>query len=324
MNSSADKRGTTSIVLVTYNSQDVIVQCLSALLPRSSEIFEVIVVDNASHDATVELIREDFPWVNLVVMHANVGFALGVQRAIEEASGDIYCLLNPDAVATSNAIALLSTQLRISPDIGVLAPLILQPQGRLKVVSAGHLPTCWRMFTHYSGLSRLGKISKRLEGHYLLPNQLQEAQDVEWVTGACLFIRSSVYHEAGGISVKWFMYAEDIELCWRVGKLGYRIRLDTSSTVTHLLGSSTGTQTPIVRSDWILNLFDFYISDLAARKSTGRLWRWIVCAGLFSRGVIFHIWGAQRRSPEWKNEAKKFFSYANSVARIPSASRRRQ
>jgi N-acetylglucosaminyl-diphospho-decaprenol L-rhamnosyltransferase len=307
----------TSVVVVTYNSREVATECLSALAARIGSDFEVIVVDNNSSDGTQAMVRAAFPGITLIELPNNVGFAKGVQKGIKAARGDVFCLLNPDAVATPDTIDELAETLRRSANVGIIAPLIVNPRGRLRIVSAGHMPTTWRMFTHYSGLSRLAGTNRALQGHYLQSSQLRGTLKVDWVTGACLAIRKNTWDLAGGISDRWFMYAEDIELCSRVANLGYEVLLNSDLEATHLLGrSNTKADDGPIMSDWILNLYDFFITDLASKKSTGRAWRTVVAFGLWSRGVAFSARGRRTRSQAWTRESKKFFTYSSAVADI--------
>lgn len=310
----------TSVVVVTYNSREVAAECLNALAFRIGADFEVIVVDNNSSDGTQAMIRAAYPEITLIELQNNLGFAKGVQEGIEAAQGDVFCLLNPDAIATPDTIDELAQTLRRSAGVGIIAPLIVNPQGRLRIVSAGHMPTTWRMFTHYSGLSRLAGTNRTLQGHYLLSNQLRGTLKVDWVTGACLAIRRNTWELAGGISDRWFMYAEDIELCSRVKNLGYEVLLNSDLEATHLLGRSNAkADDGPVMSDWILNLYDFFITDLASKKSTGTMWRAVVVFGLWSRGAVFGLRGRKTGSATWTREAKKFFTYSSAVAHIRGA-----
>lgn len=310
-----------SIIIVTYNSSSVISDCLSALAGfQSNETdFEVILVDNASRDDSVAIGRS-FPIVKTIVaLESNTGFARAVTAGAELALGNYICLLNPDALATKSQISQMANWLDTNENDGVVAPTISHPDGRLRVISAGHQPTVWRMFTHYSGTSRLGKLSKSLEGHYLLPNQAINNREVGWVTGACLMIRRSVWDSIGGISHRWFMYAEDIELCARVVVSGYKVRMLSSITVLHSVGESSGDLRSNISSAWILNLFDYYKSNISRSGLSSLAWKWVVIIGLLSRAIAYKVFALSRQnSIEWSYEARKFFKYAKDLHHEPS------
>ncbi|GAB3611530.1 hypothetical protein GCM10027414_36560 [Humibacter ginsengiterrae] len=306
-----------TVVVVTYNSRDVVADCLSAIGTESDSEIQLIVVDNASSDGTPDYIEQQFPHVVIVRSSVNRGFAGGVLEGVSLAEGDAIGLLNPDAMASREVLLKLVSELDQDKAVGIVGPMISQPNGRLRIVSAGHMPTAWRMFTHYSGLSRLGRLAQVFEGHYLFRDQAVFARDVDWVTGACLVMPSDVWRVVGGIGTRWFMYAEDIELCWRVRESGFRVRIIPELTVTHLVGGSTSGHMENIRSDWVTNLYDFYATDLS-HNAVGRFtWRMVVGLGLLSRAAVYRF-RARTQGEYWKFESKKFTAYARSVFREES------
>lgn len=303
-----------SVIIVTYNSSDVVTDCLYALAPSFEDSIEVIVVDNASSDGTAELVEREFPSVSVIRSPENGGFAGGVEIGVSHAHGTALCLLNPDAVAERATLLELAKRLRIDESLGIVAPVIRQPEGRLQILSAGYIPSTWRMFTHYSGLSRLGRHARWLEGHYLLPAQATAARDVDWVTGACLVISPDAWDRIGGISRRWFMYAEDVELCWRMWRHGYRVRLFPDLEVTHLVGASATGHEKMVNSAWVTNLYDFYAKDIAENGLQRFSWRIIVSVGLISRSVVYGIRGRGGRR-QWRRESYRFRVHSLAVLR---------
>lgn len=303
-----------SVVIVTYNSAAVVKDCLTALGPPRDDL-EVIVVDNGSTDDTVAAARTAAPDATIVRVGANLGFAGGVHRGVTAAHGDVLCLLNPDAVATGVQLVALAGRLLDDETIGVIAPLVEHPSGRLRVASAGRLPTVWRMLTHYSGLSRLARRASWLEGHYLLREQLVSPRDVDWVTGACLLVRRADWEETGGLSRRWFMYAEDIEFCYRMGRLGRRVLVDTEQVVLHSIGDSSGERSSTERSDWVLNLYDFYAGSLSCGPVARAAWKLVVAGGLWTRALAYAL-----RGGEWRAEGRRFLTYGADLLRASLAS----
>lgn len=304
-----------SVIVVTYNSVEVVPECLSAL---DTSVLEVIVVDNASTDGTADVVEARFPEVRVIRNTENGGFAEGVHLGASHASGAALTLLNPDAVASTDVLTELARRLQSRPELGAIAPLIEQPDGRLRIVSAGWMPTVWRMFTHYSGISRLGRYWKALEGHYLLPNQLRACRSVEWATGACLIVTSDAWRRTGGLTRRWFMYAEDIELCWRIGLQGMRIEVHPDLTVTHLVGGSETGHQEKINSAWVTTLYDFYATDLSSGAVSRGLWRAIVASGLLTRSLIYLI-ASRGRQGAWKMEARRFRIHARETWRAGRA-----
>jgi N-acetylglucosaminyl-diphospho-decaprenol L-rhamnosyltransferase len=304
-----------SVIMVTYNSALVVLASLLPLIAHKD--IEIIVVDNNSQDDTLALLEHSAPDARILRNLENVGFAKAVNRGVQQARGDVIVLLNPDAVVTPVHLRLLCGRLQ-DKQIGVIAPVIRHPAGRLKILSAGRLPSAWRMFTHYSGLSRIFKGISILEGHYLLPSKkLRGLVNVEWVTGACLAVRRTVWDQLGGLSERWFMYAEDIEFCHRVGSAGLRICLDMQVSATHLVGASDGARGDAVNPAWVLNLYDFYRSNMSSNSFTAGVWRVAVSAGLMSRSFLYRTLalkpGNQENAAAWRAESRRFAAFSNAL-----------
>lgn len=295
-----------SVVLVTYNSAHVVAGALEGLAELADA--EVVVVDNGSTDGTVELLRERWPDAVVVESGGNVGFAKGVNLGVRSARGSFVMLLNPDATITDSHVRTLLAAARRDPD-SVFAPFIEQPAPQ-RIVSAGWMPTTWRMFTHYSGLSRLGDRARWLQGHYLLPVQVTCPVRVDWATGACLLLSRELWDRLGGLSERWFMYAEDVEFCWRVRSSGHDVWLLPEARATHLVGASDGHRSERADPAWVLNLRDFHALALARSTAATSLWTAVVATGLASRAVV----AAVRRGP-WSDDARRFAAYGSALVR---------
>ena len=295
-----------SVVLVTYNSAHVVGKALDGL--GVDPMIEIVVVDNGSSDETVQLIRRDHPHVLLIESKDNLGFAKGVNRGVEPSHGEFVMLLNPDAVISSASVAELLDAAQRDRE-SVFAPFIEQPAPQ-RIVSAGWLPTTWRMFTHYSGLSRLGRRTRWAQGHYLLPDQVRQPVKVEWATGACILLSRDVWDDLGGLSERWFMYAEDVEFCFRAQRAGHDIWLLPAARATHLVGASDGRRSDSINSAWVLNLRDFHALDLSRSRASTLSWTIIVAAGLASRAIL----SALRHGPSSEG-ARRFAAYSNALAR---------
>ena len=296
-----------SVLIVTYNSAHVIGDCLSAL----GSDHEVIVYDNASADETVTLIEQKFPHCTVIAGDRNLGFAVGVNRAAAQATGRSIMLLNPDAVITATDVRVLA-QTVASTHGGIVAPLI-HTDG-VRVAAAGRMPTAWAMTTHYFGLSRLARGRRRLQGHYLLPADIaDDVVAVDWVTGACLMIDAETWRRVGGLSERWFMYAEDIEFCWRVGRSGGAVLIQPRAHARHLVGSSSGRTTTDINSAWVLNLYEFYRADLA-RSGVQRLW-WgvVVGAGLAFRALLFRAQSLRNPAAGHRRSALEFAHHSRAI-----------
>lgn len=307
-------RPAVSVLIVTYNSTHVIGLCLSAL----GSDFEVIVYDNASSDDTALLIERDHPHVRVIAGDLNLGFAKGVNRAAQAATGRNIMLLNPDAVISATDVRILADSVP-STRGGIVAPLIVSDG--VRVVAAGRMPTSWAMATHYFGLSRLSRGRGRLQGHYLLPSDIgDDVVDTEWVTGACLMVDADTWRRVGGLTERWFMYAEDIEFCWRVGRSGGRVLVQPRARAEHLVGSSDGTPERGTDSAWVLNLYEFYRNDLAQSRIQRVWWGVVVGSGLGFRALVSVVQSSLNPSSGQRYSARQFAHYSAEVFCALSAS----
>lgn len=305
------------ILIVSYYTRDLLAECLDSAL-QSTVPAEITVVDNDSGDGSADMVRKRFPQVHLVARPHNAGFAGGVNHGLQSrARGQDVLLLNPDATLTAGCLEQLAAALDDSPDIGIVAPLVLHPNGRLRVISAGNQPTAWRLFTQFTGLSRLSRRTKFLEGMNLLHGVHDDAvREVEWVSGACMLVRGEVFDQLGPLSRRWFMYAEDLEFCSRARDAGWRIVHDPAPRALHHLGASSD-QGGAVSTMWIESTEDYYRQRFHPSLAQWWLWHAILAAGMASRAAFYGLrsWIDAERAPLWRGTARKFYAYAGAAAR---------
>jgi N-acetylglucosaminyl-diphospho-decaprenol L-rhamnosyltransferase len=297
-------------ILVSYNTREMTMSCLKSLQADTDGIAsEVIVVDNASGDGSASAIRAGFPDVTLIENSDNVGFSRAVNQGLRLAAGKFVMLLNPDCVVTPGMTDALTGYLVAHSDVGIVAPLITHPEGRLTVLSAGYLPNLQHLAVHYFGLSRVSLFGKHLHGLNLLSGlATQGPRDVEWVSGACLVASRTLFSDLGGLSDRWFMYAEDMDFCARAMDRGYRVVHLPSAHVTHEVGASSGGASTL----WIENLEDFYVQRFHPSRLTLFFWRLTLALGLASRAAGYRVRAATRRdeAEAWKARANNFEAFA--------------
>lgn len=311
-----------TVVVVTYNSAGIVASALSSLVGRSD--VEVIVVDNASTDDTVECVRRIHPEIVIVQSAANGGFASGVNQGIARAQGEVVLLLNPDAVIEWPDVQRCLRVLEDDVTTGVVAPRTVQPDGRQAILDAGRAPTVWRCFTHATGLSRASGWWRGFEGLYLFPAHVTGRRSVDWVSGCCMFVRHSVLKEVGGLTERWFMYAEDIELCLRIKDAGHKVVLEPHAQVLHQIGSSSTPESgaSATNSAWLLNLYDLY----RMRREPGALralaWKSVAVFWMLSRAAVFRWRGSRvkREETDWRSEGDKFAKYGRDIWRADASS----
>lgn len=314
MNRNLDGRIRISILMVTYNSERFLNSSLGPLINMPQT--EIIVVDNASQDGTVSTLKRDFRGVTVFESPTNLGFGAAMNIAANAAQGEMLLLLNPDAEVTVETLMELADRNGVTG--GISAPVIIQPNGRLSIHSAGRFPTIWRMFLHFSGASRLSLMSNTFEGHYFIPQKIEsQCISADWVTGAVLLISRDTWLKVGGLTERWFMYAEDIDLCWSVREHGEPVHLYTDLNANHLVGASDSTDSFSANSAWIVNLLDFYRWKINSNPYFGFVWCIVVAVGLLSRSVQFGLRGRRAGKIDkngWIRESRRFRCYAKDIA----------
>lgn len=300
-----------SIVVVNWNTRDLLRQCLHSLDtgPYGSEI---ILVDNASTDGSVEMIRREFPNVKLVVNRDNVGFIRATNQVLRQTLGARVLLLNPDTIMRKSCIQTLMKYLTDHPQCSAVGPRIVHPMGRLSVLSAGRQPSLASAFNHFLFLSRFSKNIRVLEGLYLIQGIHDDRpRAVEWLTGGCLLVRREVIDEVGLLNERWFMYAEDMEWCDRMRSGGWQLAHVPTAVVEHHVGASAE-QNPDVSGMWLRNMRSHFATRTGATSLDLAVFDLILVAGLGLRAVGYlarSLVDSHRRSL-WLANAARFGEYA--------------
>lgn len=225
----------TSIVIVTYNSARYIDACLASLPAACAHLrYETIVVDNASTDNTTALVRKQHPSVRIIDSGANLGFSKANNLGLAASTGTNVVILNPDTVADPSSITNLVEFLRAHPDVGIVAPQLLNPD-RTDQGTARAFPTpAAALLGRRSPLTRIWP-NNPWSRRYLIGRDHRggEAFAVDWVSGACFMIRRDLARATGGFDEGFFMYWEDADWCRRVKGTGARVMCEPRATVVH-------------------------------------------------------------------------------------------
>jgi GT2 family glycosyltransferase len=253
-----------SILIVNWNVQDYLKKCLDSIYqnpPRSS--FEIIVVDNASQDQSVAMLRADYPEVKIIAHPANLGFAAGNNLALENASGQYVLLLNPDTLVFPQTIDLLVQALEANPRLAACGSRYLNPDQSLQA-SCYPLPTLqrefWRMF-HLDRIVPLGRYDMRAWD--------QDApREVEVLQGASLLLRRAVLEQVGFLDPAYFMYTEEVDLCYRIQKAGWKLAYVPRSVIIHYGGQSTNQ----IAAAMFLHLYKSKIHFFRKHFGAGAVW----------------------------------------------------
>lgn len=229
-----------SVVIVNYNVKHYLEQCLNSVCKAVGNVpsAEVIVVDNASSDGSVEYIRERFPHINLIASDKNLGFARANNLAIRQSKGEYVLLLNPDTIVAENTFAHFVDFMDKHPDAGACGAYMLHTDGTFALESRRGLPTPFVAFCKMSGLTSLFPKSHIFGRYYMRYLDESEINPIEIVSGAYMFLRREALDKAGLLDEDFFMYGEDIDLSYRILKSGYR-NYFVPSPILHYKGEST-------------------------------------------------------------------------------------
>jgi N-acetylglucosaminyl-diphospho-decaprenol L-rhamnosyltransferase len=237
-----------AFIIVSYNTCDLLESCLASIYRHTTGIsFEVIVVDNASHDGSPAMVRENYPEAVLVESGKNLGFGQANNLGFTLSRAPFVMLLNSDALLLDNTGAALVRFLEANPRAGIAGPEIVLMDGTRQPKTRGMLPTARVMLNQNLLLCRLFPRSRLFAGLYVEADWGREAR-IGWVSGVCLVIRREAYEQSRGFDPEIFMYAEDIDLCRRCAALGWETWRVNDHAVKHLCGGSTKTDAQVVRN----------------------------------------------------------------------------
>lgn len=212
-----------SIIIVNYNTGQLTRACIKSILGQSfSWPFEIVVVDNASVDESVELLRSEWPEIKIISNLTNVGLAGGVNMGLRVATGQYRLVLNPDIVVLDGAIKTMVDYMEERPQVGIAGGKLLSPNGRLQY-------SCYEFYRPLTIMYRrtwLGKTkrgSKAVRKFLMKDYDHKAAAEVDWLMGACLMVNELALKQVGGMDERFFLYFEDVDWCRRFWLCGWKV-----------------------------------------------------------------------------------------------------
>jgi len=228
-----------SVIIVNWNSKDFLRQCLTSLAAHCRSVpVEIIVVDGASYDGCAEMLTAEFPSVLFIQSDKNVGFAKANNLGARRAHGHHLLLLNPDTVFQEDSIRLMRDALESLPQAGAVGCTLLNSDGSLQTTSVLTYPTILNQVLDSEYLRRRFRDWK-IWGVAALYAEPPRAAEVEVISGACILVWRELFEKVGGFSEEYFMYSEDIDLCYKIRQTGYPAYYTPTTRLTHLGGSSS-------------------------------------------------------------------------------------
>ena len=234
-----------SVIIVNYNVKYFLEQCLCsvrkalAFSSLSGDRAEVLVIDNNSGDASVEYLTPRFPFVRFIANKENTGYARANNQGLKEARGKYVLFLNPDTILPEDIFKKTLAFLNKHEDAGALGVHMIDGSGRFLKESKRGLPTAWASFCKMSGLTGIFPSSKAFSGYYMGHLDTNTTHEVEVLAGAFLMARRDLLQSLGGFDERFFMYAEDIDLSYRITQAGYKNYYFAETVIIHFKGEST-------------------------------------------------------------------------------------
>jgi GT2 family glycosyltransferase len=271
-----------AIVILNWNGAALLKKYLPSVQQYSKDA-EIYVIDNASTDDSVAVLKNDFPGVSVVINDKNYGFAGGYNIGLESIKADYYCLLNSDVEVTPNWLDPIVKGFNTIPNATIIQPKILdlKKKGSFEYAGAagGFIDKLGYPFCR-------GRIFQSLEED---KGQYDDIQEIFWATGACMFIKSDVFWELNGFDTDYFAHQEEVDLCWRAKNNGHKVYYVGESKVFHLGGSTLSNMNPKKTFLNFRNSLYSITKNLPRRKAFPIIFYRLVLDGIAAVRFLFQL-----------------------------------
>ncbi|MDG5768010.1 glycosyltransferase [Balneolales bacterium ANBcel1] len=277
-----------SIVIVNYNVKEFVANLLGSLEKAAHGLkLQIFVVDNASSDGSAGYLKKRYPDVNYILNNDNIGFGRANNQAIRQARGKYTLLINPDTIVRQDTLTVMFRHLEDHPDTAAAGCKILNPDGTFAPESRRSVPTPMSALYKMVGLPRLFPNSSRFSAYYLGGTDENTAGPVPVLSGAFMFFRTDVLKELDGFDEQFFMYGEDIDLCYRVQKKGWKIDYQPATSIIHYKGESTKKE----NLDYVITFNKAMYQFFKKHYSFGYtfFFRIFILSGIVVKGLISYL-----------------------------------
>ncbi len=230
-----------SVCIVNWNVREDLRRCLQSLAANIVDgglSTQIVVVDNASADGSLEMLRDEFPQVTVIANSDNRGFAAANNQAFAAAVGRYVLMLNPDTIMPPGGLRTLVAFADSHPESGAVGPKLLNRDGSLQP-SCRRFPTIAAAIFRNTILGRLFPNAHAAQVYLMADFDHVHSAQVEWVSGACMLLRREALQQISGLDEGFFWGSEDVDLCWRLHKAGWHVTYTPEPAVTHIIGRST-------------------------------------------------------------------------------------
>lgn len=230
-----------SIIIVSYNTSEFLRKCLASIYKYTKDIvFEIIIVDNASIDDSVDMLKSEFPDIVLIVNGQNEGFSKANNQGVKKATGSYLLFLNPDTVFEQETLKEMARFMDNHKEAGAATCKLVLPNGRLDDASHRGFPTPWNAFCHFFGLSKLFEKTKLFGGYSMSYLSLEKTHEIDALAGAFMLVRRKAGEQVGWWDEDFFWYGDDLDFCYRLKEKGWKIFFVPKVMVLHFKGVAGG------------------------------------------------------------------------------------
>jgi GT2 family glycosyltransferase len=285
MSTNRDKDILISIVIVNYKVPYCLIEALHSLrLTALYDRCEVIIIDNASGDGSREVVASRFQEAKWIQLKVNVGFGKACNIGVDAARGEYLLFLNPDTVISANTLSDAVDFMEAHPKAGLMGPKILNPDGTLQLSCRRSIPTPSVAFYYFAGLSSLFPKSKRFGRYHLTYMDEDKTALVDVISGSFMFMRRALFNDIGGFDKRFFMYGEDIDLCYRIAYAGHEVWYCPQIKIVHQKGKSSAKRK--VRSRfYFYEAMIIFFSKYRKQQEMVFPW-WLIWVGIVFQGAL--------------------------------------
>jgi len=290
-----------SVIIVNYNSGRFLKQCVDSVFDTKEDV-EVIVIDNASTDDSVNHLNSAFPdepRLQVISNSSNLGFANACNAGAQRVSGQYLLYLNPDCILDRNAISEMLNLLKHDPTAGMVGGLLMNPDGEEQGGGRRAVPTPWRSFVRAFGLSRFANRWPKLFFDFHLHQQPLPKQpfEVEAISGACMLVRREALEDVGPLDEGYFMHCEDLDWCMRFRQKGWKIFFVPTAKIIHYLGVCSKSRPIFVEWHKHKGMMRFYRKFF--RHQYPGILMWLVGLGVWLRFGLIATYYSGRHAARW-------------------------
>jgi GT2 family glycosyltransferase len=275
-----------SIIIINWNTKFLLEDCLASIFNSNSSIdHEVIVVDNFSTDGSIEMIKSKFPSVVLIENSENLGFCRAANKAIRISKGENLLILNSDTKIFTGSLDALVKFTKDHLDAGAVGPMLINPDGSLQY-SCRRFPS-FIMGTIHAFLGFVSPSNSYTKSYMMIDWDHKTEREVGWISGAAMFLRKKAVLDVGLFDENYFMYVEDVDICYQLWKKGWKVYYCPQAKIMHYIGESSRQKSPGMIIEHHRSMYYFLTKQ--NKDSYKKIFNLFIAIGLSVRAIVMLI-----------------------------------